>query len=228
VAESWLRGAVGARHALVVAAETFSRFLNPRDRRTAVLFGDGAAATVLGQVADGYGFAAVTLGSDGLGADDVLIPGGASRHPATSQTLDLGMHYIQMDGKAVRQFILDTLPRICRAALDRAGLTPCDIDLVVAHQPNPILIQEACAAAGLDLGKVVITGDVTGNIGAASTPYTLAHAHAQGMLRTGDRVLIVALGAGLTWGCGVLTWGGGPVREVVPTFDGAAVGSAAQ
>lgn len=208
VAHDWLRADTGERYAAVVGVECYSRFLDETDRATASLFADGAAATVLGRVADGCGFAPIVLGSDGRQAGDVLIPAGGSRLPASEDTVGGGRHLIHMDGKAVREFILDIFPRAAADALGRSGLAPDDVALVVAHQPNPVLVRRACAEAGLDVDKLVVVGDRVGNIGAGGIPYSLAFAHRHGRIRHGDRVLIVGFGAGLTWGSTVLVWDG--------------------
>jgi 3-oxoacyl-[acyl-carrier-protein] synthase-3 len=162
---------------------------------------------ILGPVPGEYGFTPITLGSDGRHAGDVLIPGGGSRLPASPETLSGGKHLIRMDGKAVRDFILEIFPAAADSALRASDLKPDDIALVVTHQPNPVLLRRACIEAGLDPGRLVIVADQTGNIGAGCLPYALAVAQAEGRLRQGDRMLIVGFGAGVTWGSGVLTWG---------------------
>jgi 3-oxoacyl-(acyl-carrier-protein) synthase III len=207
VAQNWLRAGTGERYAAVVGVEVYSRFLDGSDRATAVLFGDGAGAAILGPVPQGHGFGTISLGSDGRHAGEVLIPGGGSRLPASQETVRHGQHMIRMDRKAVRDFILDVFPAAAASALRASGLTPGDISLVVTHQPNPVLLRQACAGAGFGAGQVVVVADQTGNIGAGSLPYALAAAHAQGRLQEKDRVLIVGFGAGMTWGSGVLTWG---------------------
>ncbi|GAB2703704.1 3-oxoacyl-ACP synthase III family protein [Nocardia thraciensis] len=207
VAVDWLRAEGQGSVAAVVGVEAYSHFLNASDRATASLFGDGAGATILGSVAPGSGFGRIELGSDGRHAGDVLIPAGGSRHPATAETVSGGQHSIHMDGRAVREFILEVFPKLAHEALERSGLAASEIDVVVAHQPNPLLLQQACSQAGLDTDRLVIIGDDVGNIGAASVPYALAAAEADGRLSLGDRILIVGFGAGLTWGSTVLTWG---------------------
>ncbi|MEV6560912.1 ketoacyl-ACP synthase III [Nocardia sp. NPDC051756] len=207
VAVDYLRGDTGARCAVVVGVEAYSHFLDPADRATAVLFGDGAGATILGPVAAGTGFGQIELGSDGDHAGDVLIPAGGSRHPASTDTVTRGQHRIHMDGKAVRDFILDIFPKAAASALRRSGLTADQIDVIVTHQPNPVLLRKACADAGFDVERLIIVGDLVGNIGAGSVPYALAKAHSDGRLHAGDRILIVGFGAGVTWGSTVLTWG---------------------
>ncbi|MFJ1455261.1 3-oxoacyl-ACP synthase III family protein [Nocardia sp. N2S4-5] len=214
VAVNWLRAEGPGCLAAVVGVEAYSHFLNDTDRATASLFGDGAGATILGSVAPGAGFSRIELGSDGRHAGDVLIPAGGSRRPATAETLRNGQHLIHMDGKAVRDFILEIFPKLAHEALERSGLDASRIDAVVAHQPNPLLLRHACSQAGLDTDRLVIVGDDVGNIGAGSVPYALAAADADGRLHPGDRILIVGFGAGLTWGSTVLTWGTGePERQ---------------
>jgi 3-oxoacyl-(acyl-carrier-protein) synthase III len=199
--------ATGARYAAVVGVEVYSLFTDPADRATAVLFADGAAAAILGPVPAGRGFAPIVLGSDGTHAGDVLVPAGGSRRPASAQTLADGGHLVHMDGKAVRDFILEIFPKAAHEALAREGLGAEDIDLVITHQPNPLLLRRACAEAGFPVERLVVIGDEAGNIGAGSLPYALAEAAATGRLRPGSRALLVAFGAGLTWGSTVLTWG---------------------
>lgn len=206
VAVDSLRTGTGKRYAAVVGVEAYSRFLDPTDVGTAVLFGDGAGATILGAVRAGTGFDCIELGSNGEHAGDVLIPGGGSRIPASPASLREQRHVIHMDGRAVRDFILEIFPKAAGEALHRAGLAPGDVDLIVAHQPNPKLLRRACREAGFDPDLLVMVGDQVGNLGAGSIPYALAKAQADGRLHSGDRVLIVAFGAGLTWGSTVLTW----------------------
>ena len=216
VAHDWLRSGTGERYAAVVGVEVYSRFVDPADRATAVLFADGAAATILGPVQGGKGFASIRLGSDGTAAGDVLIPAGGSRLPASPQTLADRRHKVHMDGKAVRDFILRIFPKVLGDALTRNGLRLTDIDLLISHQPNPLLLRRAALDAGVPEDRVVIVGHETGNIGAASIPYALATADHDNRLRPGSRVLVTAFGAGLTWGSTVLTWTRAQRRGVVP------------
>ncbi|WP_405881545.1 beta-ketoacyl-ACP synthase 3 [Streptomyces sp. NBC_00169] len=216
VARDWLRSGTGERYAAVVGVEVYSRFVDPADRATAVLFADGAAATILGPVPPGTGFAPIRLGSDGTGAGDVLIPAGGSRLPASPQTVAEGRHKVHMDGRVVRDFILRIFPKVLGDALNRNGLRLADVDLLVSHQPNPLLLRRAAAEAGLPEDRVVIVGHEVGNIGAASLPYALAGADSDGRLRTGSRVLVTAFGAGLTWGSTILTWTRPRPRATLP------------
>ncbi|WP_246179038.1 3-oxoacyl-ACP synthase III family protein [Actinomadura decatromicini] len=206
-AVGWLATQRGsAPYALVVGVEVYSRFLNRADRATAALFGDGAAAAVVGPVPPPYGFGPITLGSDGAGADDVLIPAGGSRAPASADTLAGLGHTIHMDGRAVRDFIAEIFPRLVGDAADAAGLKPADLDLVVPHQPNPRLVASLAGGAGLDPAQLAIAGQDVGNIGAASIPYALDRAVRDDRIGPGDLVLLAGFGAGLTWGHTLITW----------------------
>ncbi|MER6504043.1 ketoacyl-ACP synthase III [Streptomyces sp. NPDC001455] len=216
VAYDWLRGSGGARYAVVVGVEAYSKFLDPADRGTAVLFADGAAAAVLGPVPYGSGFAGFRLGSDGTGAHHVLIPAGGSRVPASAATLDAGRHRVHMDGRAVRDFITEIFPELVRETLARNDLRLTDIDAFITHQPNPVLLRDLGTRIGIPEGRLVIVGDEVGNIGAASAPYALAGAAARGLLPRGGRILLAVFGAGLTWGSALLTWTGAPAIRIAP------------
>ncbi|MBB5866926.1 3-oxoacyl-[acyl-carrier-protein] synthase-3 [Allocatelliglobosispora scoriae] len=206
VAHDWLLGDDRARYAAAVGVEAYSKFLDPADRGTSVLFADGAAATILGPVSAPNGFADFAFGSDGTLADWVLIPGGGSRRPASAATLAAGEHRIRMDGRAVSRFITEVFPRLIQDTVDRNGLRIEDIACVVAHQPNPVVLRRLGDQLGIAADRMVIVGDRVGNIGAASAPFALAEAARQS-LRPGDRVLLAVFGAGMTWGSSLLTWG---------------------
>ncbi|MFD3412340.1 3-oxoacyl-ACP synthase III family protein [Streptomyces cyaneofuscatus] len=217
VAYDWLRGAEQNGYAVVVGVEAYSKFLDPADRGTSVLFADGAAAAVLGPVSGPFGFADFRLGSDGTQAGLVLIPGGGSRLPAAPATLAAGSHHIHMDGRSVSRFIVDVLPRLITEALDRAGLGVKDIACFVCHQPNPVLLRRLGGELGIPADRLVVVGDEVGNIGAASAAYALAAAAERHGLRPGDRVLLTVFGAGMTWGSALLTWSGARALMPVPS-----------
>ncbi|MFD0690211.1 3-oxoacyl-ACP synthase III family protein [Actinomadura fibrosa] len=206
-AVGWLSTQRGAPpYALVIGVEVYSRFLHPRDRATRALFGDGAAAAVIGPVARPYGLGPVVLGSDGSRAGDVLIPAGGSRAPASPATLAALGHTIHMDARAVRDFITAIFPRLVTEASRTAGISPADLALVVPHQPNPRLVASLAADAGLSPAQVAIAGQDVGNIGAASLPYALDTAVRARGVGPGDLVLLAGFGAGLTWGHTLITW----------------------
>ncbi|MES9543565.1 beta-ketoacyl-ACP synthase 3 [Actinomadura sp. NPDC000600] len=202
----WLATQRGSSpYVLVIGVEVYSRFLNRADRATAALFGDGAAAAVVGPAPAGHGIGPITLGSDGSGVDDVLIPAGGSRLPASAETLAGLGHTIHMDGRAVRDFITAVFPRLVAEATENAGVKPADLALVIPHQPNPRLVASLAGEAGLEPGQLAIVGDQVGNIGAASIPYALDRAMRTHRIGPGDLVLLAGFGAGLTWGHTLLT-----------------------
>ncbi|MBC3839722.1 ketoacyl-ACP synthase III [Streptacidiphilus sp. 4-A2] len=223
VAHDWLSSDPSVRFAAVVGVETYSKFLDPADRGTAVLFADGAAAAVLGPVEPPYGFTDFAFGSDGTLADQVLIPAGGSRHPASGASLRDGGHFIRMEGRAVGAFIADVFPELVRRALERNRLELADIDCLAAHQPNPALLRRLSRQLGLPDDRVVVVGDRVGNIGAASAPFALASAATLGRLHHGATVLISVFGAGMTWGSSLLTWSGAPCLHHPPTLPAPSV-----
>lgn len=193
-----------ARHVLLVGADTLTRLVDPEDRDTAVLFGDGAGAVVLGR---GAGVCAVQLGADGSGAMDLVVPAGGSRRPVDAAALAERSHTMRMQGRDVFRAAVRAMSDGLGVALHRAGCRPRDLRLVVAHQANARILR--AVAERLDLPLEALWNDLAelGNTGAASIPIALARAQAAGALRDGDLVGLTAAGAGLTWGAAVLRWG---------------------
>jgi 3-oxoacyl-[acyl-carrier-protein] synthase-3 len=189
-----------ARNVLVVGAEVFSRLINPEDRSTYVLFGDGAAgALVVGDDDDGpSGFLGFELGADGSKGNQLQIPVGGTRHPA-SQPFDPADAYLQMNGREVFKFATRVIEDSVMRLLDHLGLTMDDVDLLVPHQANQRIIDHAVARLGIDPQRVFGNLDRYGNTSAASIPLALAEARDAGVLTPGMRVMMVGFGAGLTW-----------------------------
>ncbi|MEU5882988.1 ketoacyl-ACP synthase III [Spirillospora sp. NPDC047279] len=206
-AVGWLATQRGkAPYALVIGVEVYSRFLNTGDRATAALFGDGAAAAVIGPAPTPYGIVSMGLGADGTRAGDVLIPAGGSRAPASPGTLASLGHTIHMDARAVRSFIVEILPTLIAEATGDAGVKPGDLALVIPHQPNPRLVASLADQAGLSEDQMVIAGQDVGNIGAASLPFALDRAVRTRGVKEGELVLLAGFGAGLTWGHTLFAW----------------------
>ena len=191
---------------LLVGAETLSRITDWTDRNTCVLFGDGAGAAVLGQVEDGYGVLSLDLGADGTGAKHLIQPGGGSRRPATHETVDAHDHTIHMDGQDVFKFAARTMPAACKKVLQKAGMSMDDLALLVPHQANMRIIDNAINRLKIDRDKVWINIDRHGNMSAACIPVCLTEARDAGRLRKGDNVIMVAFGAGLTWAGALVKW----------------------
>ncbi|MCX5205638.1 ketoacyl-ACP synthase III [Streptomyces sp. NBC_00237] len=192
--------------ALVIGAETFSRFQNPQDRSTGVLFADGAGAVVVGPASAGQGILCSVQGTDGALADIVGIRAGGSAQPASARTLAEGGHYLHMNGKAVAAYFHDIFPRIVRDLTRTSGLPLEQIDLVVPHQANPRMLRTLGSGLGISAEQLVITADVFGNTGAASIPMALHTARAQGRLTSQKTVLHAAVGAGMSWAGTVQRW----------------------
>lgn len=191
---------------LLVGAETLSRITDWTDRNTCVLFGDGAGAAVLGQVEEGYGVLSLDLGADGTGAKHLIQPGGGSRRPATHETVDAHDHMIHMDGQDVFKFAARTMPAACKKVLQKAGLGIEDVALLVPHQANLRIIDNAISRLKINRDKVWINIDRHGNMSAACIPVCLTEAWEEGRLHKGDNVIVVAFGAGLTWAGALVKW----------------------
>jgi 3-oxoacyl-(acyl-carrier-protein) synthase III len=205
-----MQGNANFKTALIVGAETYSRILDYQDRRTCVLFGDGAGAVVLGRVPEGYGILSSYIRSDGTGTAMVQIPSGGSRRPTSSRTLAEREHFFRMDGRAVRNFFQQTFADALYTVIDAAHLRIEDVDLIVPHQANGVLLQERMQAYDIPLEKVYFTLERYGNTAAASVPITLHEAISNNRVQDGDMVLLLSYGAGMTWGSTLLRWYSSP------------------
>lgn len=193
-------------HALVIGAEMFSKFQNPTDRSTGVLFADGAGAVVVGPAGEGTGILCSTQGTDGAFADIVGIGAGGSARPTSEHTLSEGGHYLHMNGKAVAAYFHEVFPRIIEELVQLSGLPLDQIDLVIPHQANPRMLRTLSSELGISSAQLVVTADVFGNTGAASIPMALHAARSQGRLKPRNTVLHAAVGAGMSWAGSVQRW----------------------
>ena len=194
-----------ARHALVVGGDVLSKILDWSDRRTAVLFGDGAGAVVLERVSEG-GFLGFELGADGSGGPQLFIPAGGSREPASAETVAERKHFVQMNGREVFKFATRVLVSSAQKVLAECGKTVDDVDVYIPHQANVRIIDYAAEKLEIPREKIVINVDRYGNTSSGSIPLALADAQADGRLRDGALVLMTGMGAGLTWGSGLIEW----------------------
>jgi len=200
--------ATGAcRTILVVGAELTSRWIDWEDRATCVLFGDGAGAVVLQASDEPSGVLAFVLGSDGSGAEHLIVPGGGVAHPPSHETVDARLNYVRMNGREVFKFATRKMPETLEAVLGKAGLTVDDLDLLIPHQANLRIIEYAAGQLGIPMEKVVVNVDRYGNTSAASIPLALCEALDEGRARPGDTLALVAFGAGLTWASAVVRLG---------------------
>jgi 3-oxoacyl-[acyl-carrier-protein] synthase-3 len=194
-----------AQRALIVGGDVLSRILDWSDRSTAVLFGDGAGAVVLERVPE-PGFLGFELGADGSGGPQLYLPAGGSRAPASAESVAERLHFVKMNGREVFKFATRVLVSSAEAVLTECGRTVDDVDVYVPHQANVRIIEHARQKLGIPSEKVVIDVDRYGNTSSGSIPLALADAKADGRLREGRLVLMTGMGAGLTWGSGLIEW----------------------
>lgn len=192
---------------LIIGADLCSKFVDYTDRNTCILFGDGAGAMVLGTASGDKGILSSYLGADGRGAKMLYIPAGGSALPSSAKTLESKLHHIKMNGPEVFRFASKIIVQIANKLLEMASLTYQDVDLFVPHQANLRIIQTAMKRMNIPMGKTVINLDKFGNTSAASIPVALSLAEEDGRLKSGDLVLIIAFGAGLTYGGALIRWG---------------------
>jgi 3-oxoacyl-[acyl-carrier-protein] synthase-3 len=190
-----------ARTVLVVGSETLTRITDMEDRGTAVLFGDGAGAAILRASTDARReILAVQQGADGARGMLIAIPGGGARHPASTRTVAERMHYMKMQGREVYKFAVTQMHQVIHSTAQEAGISLDDVKLIIPHQSNLRIIESACAKAGFPLDRVVINIDRFGNTSSASVGIGFHEARRDGRIAAGDLVMLVAFGAGLTWG----------------------------
>ena len=194
------------KRVLVIGAEILSRFMDFTDRNTCVLFGDGAGAAVLGPVEQGYGILGADMGADGNGGKYLHIRSSGVGILPTDEARAKHLTYIKMDGKEVYKFAVRVMGRTAEKALERAGLTHEDIDLLVPHQANIRIIQSAAKRLHLPMEKVFVNIDKYANTSGASIPIALDEANHQGCMKKGDIIVLAGFGAGLTWAGLVMKW----------------------
>jgi 3-oxoacyl-[acyl-carrier-protein] synthase-3 len=192
--------------ALVVGTEVLSRFINIEDRSTAVLFGDGAGAALVG-ASDEPGIITSLLELDGQHSETLTIPGGGSARPATAETVASKQHTIHMpDGGEIFRRAVIAMAESCQRVLDKTGYSSDDVSLLIPHQANARIIKGVAKRLGFPMERVVLDIESVGNTSAASVPIALDHAWRAGRLSPGDLILTVAFGGGLTWGANLVRW----------------------
>ncbi|NUR57328.1 MAG: ketoacyl-ACP synthase III [Catenulispora sp.] len=203
-----LLAAGGADTVLVIGAEMFSTILNPADRTTSVIFGDGAGAMVVraARAADGGAIGPFDLGSDGTGADLITVRAGGAEQRRGRSAPTAGDEYFSMAGREVFRQAVEHMAASARAVLSRAGWQAGDIDWLACHQANLRILVRLADVLGIPEARVLANIAAVGNTSAASIPLVLDQAHQAGRFQAGDRLLLSAFGGGLTWGSTVLTW----------------------
>ncbi len=190
------------KNALLVGVETLSRIVDWEDRSVCVLFADGAGAAVL-QAAD-QGLLACSLGSDGSKSDALIVKNRENHNPFVPE--EKPMDYLYMNGPEVFKFAVKTVPKSILKTLDRAGLQTDEIDLFLLHQANLRINQSIAHKLKVPMEKFPANMDHCGNTSGASVPILLDEVRRQGLIHSGDRLVLAGFGAGLTWGTAVLTW----------------------
>ena len=194
---------------LLIGAENLTRVVDPVERGTVILFGDGAGATVIAPSTggpDGPGLLSWDMGSDGSAAHLIEITAGGSRQPTTAETVAAGAHWMQMDGPEVFRRAVRVVVESSNAALARAGLTAAGVDWFVPHQANARIIDAAASRLGFPPERTFVNIDRYGNTSAASIPIALAEAADAGRLHRGDLVLLSGFGAGMSWASALVRW----------------------
>ncbi|WP_405962015.1 ketoacyl-ACP synthase III [Streptomyces sp. NBC_00723] len=193
-------------HALIIGADLYSRILNPTDRKTTVLFGDGAGAIILGPATTGPRIRHLTLHTFGEHHDLIQVPAGGSRLPTTTHTLQHDQHYFTMDGRGVRRFVTDHLPRLIKEFLHETGTLPDDIRHFIPHQANGVMLDDLFTQLALPHATMHQTLHTYANTGAASIPLTLDTAHRTNTLHPGDLILLAGFGGGMAAGLALIEW----------------------
>jgi 3-oxoacyl-[acyl-carrier-protein] synthase-3 len=191
---------------LVIGSETLSRVVNWEDRSTCVLFGDGAGAVLLRASEGPAGVLATHLGSDGSGAQMLIIPAGGSALPATAETVSKKLHTIQMNGQEVFRFATTIVAEATEQVLKKAAIKPEDVDLIIPHQANLRILSSAAKRLNIPLERFVVNLQKYGNTSAASVPIALCDAVASGRVKPGQNIVLVGFGAGLTWASALIKW----------------------
>jgi 3-oxoacyl-[acyl-carrier-protein] synthase III len=206
------------QNAVVIGAETLSRFVNWQDRNTCILFGDGAGAFVLQAGDERGGLITSVMRSDGSGGDLLSLPAGGSHMPASSETILNHQHTIHMNGREVFRFATRVIAQATKEVVSSADLKIKDVQLVIPHQANLRIIEAAMRGLEIPLDQCFLNIERYGNTSTASIPIATCEAIQQGRLQAGDNIVFVGFGAGLTWGAALVQWSGPflPHRNVYP------------
>ncbi len=201
-----------AKHVLVIGAELLTRFLDYTDRSTCILFGDGAGAVVLSASDQPGGSLGIEMTTEPQGAYMIWLPAGGAKAPPSAETIARGEHYIRMEGKETYRFATRTLASTALESIRKSGLQPSDVALFIPHQANIRIIEAVAKGLDLPMSKMFTNVDRYGNTSAASVPIALAEAVNEGHVEVGDKVCIVAFGAGFTSGAVTLEWTADPAN----------------
>lgn len=194
-------------HVLVIGADTFSR-ITDWNRRDCVFFGDGAGAAVLTHTDGNHdeGFLAFRLYSDGRGKWNFTVPAGGSEMPASEHTIAEGLHFFQMNGRAVYETGTKVLPYAILQVLEDTGLKVDDIDFLIPHQPSIAILKKTAEILGIPFAKVFTNMDRYANTSGGTIPILLDEVNRAGKLTKGKVIVFAAVGSGWTWGASIIKW----------------------
>lgn len=192
-------------NALIIGADALSRIVDYR-HRDCVFYGDGAGAVVLKKSSEKDGIISTYFCSDGQSKDIVTTYGGAAEYPISYKVLEDGKHFLKMYGKGVGQIASNIIPKAIEIALSKANMKPEELTWLIPHQPNITLLKNCAQKANISEEKVIITLDKYANTSSGNIPIALDKICREGKLKDGDRICIVAIGAGWTWGSAIIEW----------------------
>jgi 3-oxoacyl-[acyl-carrier-protein] synthase-3 len=194
------------KNVLVIGVETLSKITNWEDRNTCVLFGDGAGAAVVSATEEERGILGTFLSGDGSLADLLHIPMGGAKAPLTRENIGLKQHFISMKGNEVFKSAVRAMESSAKRIIQEVGLSSEEIDLLIPHQANIRIIEALAKRLKIPMDKVYVNIDRYGNTSAASVPIALDEARKNGRIKEGSNTVLVAFGAGFTWGSAVIKW----------------------
>jgi 3-oxoacyl-[acyl-carrier-protein] synthase III len=195
------------RRILLAGGEGLTRFMDYQERTVCILFGDGAGAAVVERSEGPGGVLATSLRSDGQFHDAIIIPAGGSRMPLSPYVLTQREAFVHMKGAQVFKVAVQSMEQVARETLDKVGWKITDVDHVIAHQANQRILSAVADRLEIPTEKMPTNLAVLGNTSAASVPILLDECNRAQRFRAGDKLLLLAFGAGLTWGAAALEWG---------------------
>jgi 3-oxoacyl-[acyl-carrier-protein] synthase-3 len=204
-----------ARNVLLLNADTYTKYIHPRDRSIRPLFGDGAAATLVGPARHGGSIGSFIVGTDGSGAGNLCVPSGGSRLPRSAatarETTDANgctrsQDNLFMDGPAIFSFATKVVPPLVESLLAKSSLSPGDVNWFVYHQANEYMLERLARRSEIPAAKMIIDVHSTGNTGSPSIPIAIQRAVEMERIRAGQRLVLVGFGVGYSWGACDLVW----------------------
>ncbi len=204
-----------ARHVLLLTADTYTKYIHPRDRSVRTLFGDGGAATLVGPARQAGGLGSFVVGSDGSGACNLVVPSGGWRLARSARTAEestdaagcvRSQDNLFMDGPAIFSFAISVVPPLLQSLLKKAGLDLNAVDWFVYHQANKYMLDHLARRCAIPAEKMVVDMQTTGNTVSTSIPLALQRAVEAGKIRSGQRLVLVGFGVGYSWGACDLVW----------------------